>query len=603
MNAIAILDAGGQYCHLIARRIRQLGVHTEVLPINVSAARLQTFAGVVISGGPRSVLAEGSPRIRPEILSAGIPVLGICYGHQLLAHTLDSTTVSSRTGSKEYGDATMRLHVRDTLFKGVAKTSQVWMSHGDAVHSIPKGFSVLASTDDCNVAAMGDLEKKLFGVQFHPEVAHTKYGQKVLRNFVESVCGCKATWEPDKAPAIDRLITSIRTQVQAHQRVLFFVSGGVDSSVAYRLCVEALGADRVHGVFVDTGLLRQGEAGEVERMFVESGFRNVETVCAEDDFLKAIGDAVDPEDKRRRIGAAFLDVENAKLRQFPRGEWLLGQGTIYPDTIESGGSRESALIKTHHNRVPELLQRISNGEVIEPLAEFYKDEVRRIGTRLGLPNALVNKQPFPGPGLAVRCLCADGPWVPPNDELLVRVAKDHGFSARALPIRAVGVQGDERTYAAVAVLEDHGPEPDWNAVARASRAITNVVPNINRVAYLVRSRTAVTSWAGHAAYLTKDRLERLRRADAAARKEIERDPAADLIWQCPIVQIPIGEAGTFKEVIVARPIESVDGMTAEFVGLRKSTLDRVADRVLSDQSIEALLCDVTNKPPATIEWE
>ena len=522
-----------------------------------------------------------------------------------MAHTLDADTVTFRPGSKEYGPATLKLAVSDTLFRGLPTESQVWMSHGDSVRHIPSGFRVLGSTDSCPVAAMGDLKNKLFGVQFHPEVVHTKYGDEVLRNFVIGVCQCQPSWEPNSPLAVDRLLNAIRDKVGPRQRVLFFVSGGVDSSVAYRLCVEALGADRVHGIFVDTGFLRLGEVAEVEASFSESGFTNIDIILAAATFLHKIGDASVPEEKRRRIGAAFLDVENEVLRKFPRGEWLLGQGTIYPDTIESGGSKNAALIKTHHNRVPELLERIANGEILEPLAKFYKDEVRQIGVTLGLPDTLVHKEPFPGPGLAVRCLCLKDrlSLSHPDSVVLSQIGREFGFSATALPIRAVGVQGDERTYAAVAVLENLTGDRDWGRVGRASRAITNAVPNINRVAYLFRTKAPVKTWVGHAATLSRERLDRLREADAIARKAIESDPAFGDIWQCPVVQIPMGGRGTSREVIVLRPVHSVDGMTGEFVGLADSTLVNIADQVLEDPSVEALLCDVTNKPPATIEWE
>ena len=261
------------------------------------------------------------------------------------------------------------------------------MSHGDSVVRLPECFETLGVTDECPVAAMGDPGKRIFGVQFHPEVTHTEFGQRLLENFVNDVCRCDSKWKPSSADTIEKVKADIRAAVGPVSSVLFFVSGGVDSTVAYKLCADALGQDRVHGVYVDTGFMRKNESADVMSAFEKAGFKNVRLRDASDQFLAAVGAEVDPETKRKRIGLSFLTVENDVLEHLPGGDWLLGQGTIYPDTIESGGTRESALIKTHHNRVPELLRRIEAGEIVEPLAQFYKDEVREIGLALGLPRA------------------------------------------------------------------------------------------------------------------------------------------------------------------------------------------------------------------------
>ena len=338
------------------------------------------------------------------------------------------------------------------MFDGVPDNSQVWVSHGDSVEKLPDCFEVLGATDDCAVAAMVYPARNIYGVQFHPEVTHSEFGQRILENFVRRVCRSGSNWRPSSAETIEAIKTDIRARVGPTKNVLFFVSGGVDSSVAYKLCADALGEDRVHGVYVDTGFMRKNESVEVMSAYEKAGFRNVRLRDASAEFLGAVGRETNPEIKRQRIGVAFLAVENDVLEHLPSGEWLLGQGTIYPDTIESGGTRESALIKTHHNRVPELLRRIEAGEIVEPLVQFYKDEVREIGRALGLPVRLIEKQPFPGPGLAVRFLCTDEPAEWSENAKLSEVASGFNLKARVLPVRGVGVQGDERTYAHTALL-------------------------------------------------------------------------------------------------------------------------------------------------------
>ena len=470
MQGIAVLDAGGQYCHLLARRVRELGVQSHVLPIDTPSDRLTGIGGIIISGGPRSVTEKDSPRIHPSVLSMGVPILGICYGHQLLAATMPGGMVKP-SYSREYGLAKLKLETTIAdLFAGIPDSSRVWVSHGDSVEQLPEGFQVLGSTDDCSVAAMANVGKQMFGVQFHPEVTHSEYGKQILENFVRKVCRCDTSWKPSSAATIEAITADIRASVGPTKNVLFFVSGGVDSTVAYKLCQDALGYERVHGVYVDTGFMRKNESADVMTAFETAGFKNVRLRDASTEFLAAVGTETNPEVKRKSIGMSFLAVENDVLEHLPASDWLLGQGTIYPDTIESGGTRESALIKTHHNRVPELLRRIEAGEVIEPLAQFYKDEVREIGRALGLPARLIDKQPFPGPGLAVRFLCTDHAAVWSDNAKLTEVAAGFKLKARVLPVRGVGVQGDERTYAHTALLT--GVYHEGN-IAELSPTITN----------------------------------------------------------------------------------------------------------------------------------
>ncbi len=603
MQGIAVLDAGGQYCHLLARRIREIGIPSHVLPIDTTAEQLAGISGVIISGGPRSVTEPGSPRMHPSIVASGLPILGICYGHQLLAATMPGGVVKP-SYAREYGIARLRLQAAARngsgggIFEGVPETSRVWVSHGDSVETLPQGFQVLAVTDECAVAAMGNPQRRIFGVQFHPEVTHSEHGQRILENFARQVCRSEARWRPSSHQTIAAVETEIRAAVGADKKVLFFVSGGVDSTVAYKLCADALGEARVHGVYVDTGFMRKDESQEVMAAFHAAGFSNVRLRDASADFLAAVAGEVDPEVKRRRIGATFLTVENDVLEHLPPGEWLLGQGTIYPDTIESGGTKGSALIKTHHNRVPELLRRIEAGEIVEPLAQFYKDEVREIGRALGLPERLIEKQPFPGPGLAVRLLCTAEPAVWTGHRELAAVAARYGFEARVLPVRGVGVQGDERTYAHVALLSG---AYDERQVSDAAPAITNTIRDVNRVVLWIAGRGALDEFSVEPAAITRERLDVLREADAVVREVLAAYDVEKRIWQCPVVMLPLQRLGA--SAIVIRPVESSDGMTAQFARLPGAVLDAIGRRLLELPGVGALLYDVTNKPPATIEWE
>jgi GMP synthase (glutamine-hydrolysing) len=599
VQGIAVLDAGGQYCHLLARRVREVGVLSHVLPIQTTAEELGAISGIIISGGPRSVTEPDSPRIDPSILSMGVPILGICYGHQLLAATMPGGVVMP-SYSREYGLANLQLtgSSANGIFAGFPVYSRVWVSHGDSVETLPNGFEVLGSTEDCAVAAMANTELRVFGVQFHPEVTHTEHGQRLLSNFVTHVCRCGTHWKPSSAEAIEAIKADIRTRVGDRKNVLFFVSGGVDSTVAYKLCADALGQERVHGVYVDTGFMRQDESNDVMAAFLTAGFRNVRLRDASTQFLAAVGDEVEPEIKRKRIGMSFLTVEEDVLQQLPPGEWLLGQGTIYPDTIESGGTKESALIKTHHNRVPELVRRINAGEIVEPLAQFYKDEVREIGRALGLPARLIEKQPFPGPGLAVRFLCTRERATWSRHAKLDQIAAGYGMAGRILPVRGVGVQGDERTYAHVALLT--GPY-DETKIAEMAPVITNAVPDVNRVAFWIAAKGPLDDFQVEPMALSRAGLDLLRAADAVVRDVLARHDVEKKIWQCPVVMLPLMRRG--ESTIAIRPVESHDGMTAQYSRLSFDVLERIAGRLLQLTGIAAALYDVTNKPPATIEWE
>ncbi len=529
---------------------------------------------MIISGGPSSVYDPTSPTIDPALLESGVPVLGICYGQQLMAYLLGGNVRKGDHG--EYGFAQLEIRANDGVLSGIVGPQQVWMSHRDTVVAAPPGFDVLGSTETCSIAAIAAPKRNLFGVQFHPEVAHTPCGSAILSNFVFDICKCERDWDP--AGQIRQVEDQIRATA-GDRNIFFFVSGGVDSTVAYTLCVRALGEDRVHGTYVDTGLMREGETD-----LVRANFPSLRVEDASARFLGALAGVSDPEKKRHIIGEKFVDVQQRILESehYLDGHWILGQGTIYPDTIESGGTAKADLIKTHHNRVAGIQKLIKQGRIVEPLASFYKDEVRAIGRELGLAQALIERHPFPGPGLAIRCLCSETSAAPERIE--------EGW---IVPVRSVGVQGDERTYRPVLAL------PQFPSEDEATR-LTNRIAGVNRVVVAVWSAAPIAELRVSTAGLTAERIARLRRADAIVRRlahDFDRT-----IWQFPVVLIPFGTSSK-PDSVVLRPIDSVDGMTARAIRMPDDLLHQLTRELESIEGIGGVFYDLTNKPPATIEWE
>ncbi|MEZ5352727.1 MAG: glutamine-hydrolyzing GMP synthase [Bryobacteraceae bacterium] len=572
---ITVLDAGGQYCHLIARRVRELGVFAEVCASETPAALLAGRKGIIISGGPSSVYEPGSPTMDPAVFDLDAAILGICYGQQLMAHLLHGHVRKGTLG--EYGQATLEVAKPEGVLAGVSAREQVWMSHRDQVEGLPPGFEVFASTGTCPVAAIGNVAGRRYGVQFHPEVVHTPNGQRMLENFVFSIAGCKPDWDPSgRIP----LLESIIREVAGDRHVFFFVSGGVDSSVAYRLCLDALGPDRVRGAYVDTGLMREGETD-----FVREALQ-VDIVDARGEFLEALAGSVDPEAKRHIIGEEFVAVQSRILEQghYLDRDWILGQGTIYPDTIESGGTARADVIKTHHNRVPGIQKLIDENRIIEPLSSFYKDEVRQIGRELGLPAELLDRHPFPGPGLAIRLLCSH------RDEPIEKTA-----DGWLVPVHSVGVQGDLRSYRPVLAID-----APWN-LEQATELI-NRNARANRVIGLVAGHAPLGGMRVYRAALTAQRLDRLRKADAIVRRHSHESGFDRQVWQFPVALIPAG-GGARPDSVVLRPIHSVDGMTAQAVVMDADLLTAISRELLEVEGVAAVFYDLTHKPPATIEWE
>jgi len=512
VNKILILDFGSQYTQLIARRVRELGVYSEIQPFNYSLDRIKEFVpkGIILSGGPASVMAEGAPHCDKEIFSLGVPILGICYGLQLMAFLLGGEV--EKGAKREYGPAMIRILKKTPLFEGFPPELEVkvWMSHGDRVTKLPPKFSVLAASDNSPVAAMGDEERRFYGVQFHPEVVHTPQGKEILSNFLFHICKCEADWS--MGSFIEQTIPKLRERV-GESNVVCALSGGVDSSVVALLLHRAIG-NKLHAIFVNNGLLRAGEAEEVQEVFTKQFPLNFHYVDASGLFLERLKGVTDPEEKRKIIGNLFIDIFEQEARKIGNVDFL-AQGTLYPDVIESISFKgPAAMIKSHHNvgALPERMQL----KLIEPLRELFKDEVRVLGKELGLPEFIIKRQPFPGPGLAIRII------------------------------------GE----------------------------------------------------------ITPERLEILRAADKIVLEEMSRAELYDKVWQSFAVLLPIktvgvmGDERTYEHVIALRVVESLDGMTADWVRLPYELLGRISNRIINEvMGVNRVVYDISSKPPSTIEWE
>jgi len=645
-DRIAVVDFGGQYAHLIATKVRRLHVLAEIVDPLAPLETFRSYQGIILSGSPAlSAHGEGEDYTR-EIYDLDIPILGFCFGHQEIAKRYGGRVEHTQ---REYGPATLHIVAPSPVFAGLQREQVVWMSHGDTVTHLPAGFVELGFSTPVSAAggagrheghrnaALASEQLKRYGFQFHPEVDDTEHGQEMLANFVLGICGCRPTWT---------ITTFVDDQKKAiceragHQRVFLLASGGVDSTVTARLLVEALGPDRVHMLHIDNGLMRKDESRQVVERFCRWGLTtNLHFVDASERFLAALAGLVEPEEKRVAIGNTFIEVCEQEMERLGVGAALLAQGTIYPDTIETGGTQRADVIKTHHNRVPMVAEMVKAGKVLEPVRELYKVEVRELGAALGIEADFLERHPFPGPGLGVRLLCSRGaakgdrPRETAGDtaaelERIGResqaIARRFGLGAAALPIRSVGVKADLRAYEWPVLLFSLADDREgWDAVLEAANHIYKEVAGVNRCVYdLTPPEPAPASGSTAApepapasgstaapemelleAYITRERLDLLREADALVMDGLARHGLMHAIWQSPTVMLPIRVGGQGRELVVLRPVHSERAMTARPARLPEALVAELRTTILALPGVSGLVIDVTTKPPGTIEWE
>lgn len=619
---IVVLDFGSQYAHLIAKRFRMLGFYSEIALPSAPLSDFENVRGIVFSGGPSSVYDEKIPEFNQDILSLNIPILGLCYGHYIVNLGYNGKVEKAPVG--EFGFAELKLNPQVTcpLFAGISPVQQVWMSHQDAVTVPGDGFETVGSTADCPYAALQNLDKKRFSLQFHCEVKDTPCGNTIFRNFAE-YCGMKQNW--DQNTVLQLILESIKKDA-ADKNVLLFLSGGVDSTVAFALLNQALGQDRVLGLHIDNGFMRKNESSTIVTRYREFGFHNFIVEDASNSFLKAVYHETDPQKKRKAVGENFIAVRNAVVSRMNLDEnaWLLAQGTLYPDIIESGGSKNAHTIKTHHNRVEGIQTLIERGLIIEPLKDLYKDEVRLIGKKLGLSDDLIMRHPFPGPGLSINVLCSTGKTTPADEQemkaaetaVTTLVQQDRTFRSLVsvegtalpepgiLPVKSVGVQGDFRTYRYPAVLTFPGSLkelPGWDTLEKCSSYITNTIKDVNRTVICLfrKPDTELTLQEG---YCDRSRLDQTREADAIVLAELKRNNWYRIIFQHLTINLPYASAPDHCSIVL-RPVVSEDVMTARFAHLDIQLLQRIVQQLCCFPFIDALYYDITNKPPATFGWE
>ncbi len=632
LEKIALLDCGAQYTKVIDRRVRELNVATEIFPVDVKAADLgEGFSGIILSGGPNSVYEANAPQCDPAIFELGLPVLGICYGMQLMNRTFGGTVVPSPT--KEYGETEVTATGDCLLFTDLDPVQHVLMSHGDSVGEPAPGFDVVGksvSTHHHEVVAMiQHPQKRFYGVQFHPEVELSVNGVKMLENFLYKACGLTGAFALEDR--LEDALASIRQKV-GDKNVFVLVSGGVDSSVTAALLVKALRPEQVFAVHIDSGMMRANESDLVCEALKAIGLRHLERIDAEETFLNATTDmdgqivgplhtVSEPEVKRRIIGDVFYHLISDAIRKsgLNLDETFIAQGTLRPDLIESGNrevSSQAHTIKTHHNDVPLIQEQRKKGLIIEPNRDWHKDEVRKVGRMLGLPEELVMRHPFPGPGLAIRVLCAEKPYLTEEyacvNAELQELAEADGFSAVLLPVQSVGVQGDSRSYRYLAAIQGDLKQVTWSQIRNLAQKIPNRIHAINRVALLLNERTlpnqvrAITP-----TLLNPVSLEKLRVLDHIVTESFQKAGIHDLISQLFTVLLPVDSDPRidrpFRHSAVIRAVITSDYMTARPAALGSEIpmefIRNLAEDLSAQPNVDLVLYDITSKPPATVEWE
>ncbi|WP_318663348.1 glutamine-hydrolyzing GMP synthase [Treponema sp.] len=621
---IVVLDFGSQYAHLIAKRFRMLGYYSEIALPSADVSTFENVKGIVFSGGPSSVYDEKVPEFNSKILDLEVPILGLCYGHYIVQQGYNGKIGKADVG--EFGFSSLELNdsVKCPLFNGIDKVQQVWMSHQDGVFELGEGFETVGSTKDCKYAATQNLSKKRFSLQFHCEVKDTPCGNQIFENFAQ-YCGMSQNWDQDTILQV--ILEQIKTQAEG-KNVLLFLSGGVDSTITFALLNKALGQDRVLGLHIDNGFMRKNESKNVDIAYRKFGFENFIVEDASESFLKAIAGLTDPQKKRMAVGENFITVRNEVVakQHLDENNWLLAQGTLYPDIIESGGTKNSHTIKTHHNRVQGIQDLIEKGLIIEPIRDLYKDEVRVIGKKLGLDDELVMRHPFPGPGLSINVLCNDGEsWSSKDDEELAGAKKEldeikidmfcanctADLKRTVLPVRSVGVQGDFRTYRFPALLtfKDEGNgfyhfPGKREKIEECSSTITNAAKYINRTCIKLYQKPSVKDedLKLQKGFCDRRRLDQLREVDNIVLTELHKSGWYNKIFQHLTIDLPYASSED-KATFVLRPVISEDVMTARFAMLPQDLLSTIVHKIAELDFVDALYFDATNKPPATFGWE
>jgi GMP synthase (glutamine-hydrolysing) len=617
-NRVAILDAGAQYGKVIDRRVRALQFDTELLPISTKAGDLASFGAIIISGGPDDVFAADAAHCDPAIFDAGIPILGICYGMQIMNHLASGTVIKS--DRREDGQTAIWVDTGSPLFASLADQQEALLTHGNSVGTVARNWQVIARSGDI-VAGIAHPDRKLYGVQFHPEVDLTPNGQTMLANFLINIAGLTADFSLQDREAA--AIAHIR-KVVGDREVLVFASGGVDSTVCAVLLAKALPPDKIHAVHVDTGFMRAGESKAVAEALRAVGI-DLLVIDAAKDFATAttrLGGhttaqlrlVMDPETKRAIIGDTFMHVMNRAITQLnlDPGHTVLAQGTLRPDLIESASelaSSHAAVIKTHHNDTPLVRQLRAAGRVVEPLSDLHKDEVRELGERLGLSHDLVWRQPFPGPGLAIRILCANEPYVTADfDEIAEKLAsfETNQVTTALLPVRSVGVQGDGRSYSYVAAVTS-GTRPNWPELMQLAQRIPSHLHAINRVAYFFGEPLQGAYDEITPSHLQTKELHQLRAADKIVTDILQSNNLMTVLRQVPIILLPLGFGQPASRSIVIRTFITNDWMTGipatPGVHFEEAVLTQMVDQILTVPGIARVGYDLTAKPPGTTEWE
>ena len=617
MEKLAILDCGGQYTKVIDRRIRELGVKSDIFPINVKSEDLKDYKSVILSGGPNNIGEAQRLNFDDKIFELGIPVLGICYGMQLMSDHFGGVVASDV--KKEYGQCEVTIDTSAPIFDGLSEKEQVLMSHGDTVKVKPEGFEVIAKSGDA-IAAIGDKQRKMYGFQFHPEVDLTENGMKMLENFIRKVAKYQEVYALE-----DRIQTSIKMiqEKVGNKKIICLVSGGVDSAVTAALLVKALPAENIYAIHIDSGFMRKNESDIVCENLKELGMKNLIRENAKDYFMNTIVeteegpigplvDTVDPEKKRRIIGEIFIQIANQVIERLglDKENTFIAQGTLRPDLIESGNPDISGFahkIKTHHNDVEIVRQARKKGLIVETNADWHKDEVRRVARKLGLDEAIASRQPFPGPGLAIRLICHDK-----NQEVEItseEVAKlneilgqtpEKGF---ILPIKSVGVQGDARSYRNLCLMAGRKTDFDWKEVTTNAKEITDRINSINRVGYILNKSEINDEIKCFNMRIEDENVELLRELDYIVTGALEKAK----VNQTFAVLIPIGI--TKKYSVTIRTFVTNDFMTGRpgEIGkeVKKADIEKIVNEIESKfgDKIEFVIYDVTSKPPATTEWQ